>query len=111
MQKLVTENQIAKKQSQLTAIPRIASTSNVELDHRNSRALHGYLLTSGARRVLDRLLPSLTDPAGQRAWTLTGPYGTGKSSFAVFASQLLSPKSAPGSAEARTILKASNEEL
>jgi hypothetical protein len=90
--------------------PRFVRAANLELDVLNPRALDGYLLTSGARRVLGRMLPSLTDPAAPRAWTLTGPYGTGKSSFAVFAAQLFSPKS-PANGLARTIVKHGDEDL
>lgn len=102
---------MANRLKQPVVVPRFVRAANVELDHRNAQALDGYLLTSGARRVLGRILPSLTDPAAPRAWTLTGPYGTGKSSFAVFASQLLAPKSAPGTAQARNILKEGDEDL
>lgn len=90
--------------------PRFVRAANLELDHRQSRALESYMLTSGARRVLDRIAPSLIDAAAPRAWTLTGPYGSGKSSFAVFAAQLLSPKSA-SSAQARAILRDGDEGL
>jgi hypothetical protein len=102
---------MAHRNKQPTSVPRFVRAANVELDHRNPLALDGYLLTSGARRVLGRIIPSLTDQDAPRAWTLTGPYGTGKSSFAVFASQLLAPKSAAGGAQARNILKEGDEDL
>ena len=98
-------------QTHPVAAPRFVRSANLELDHLDHRALDGYLLTSGARRILGRILPSVTDPVAPRSWTMTGPYGTGKSSFAVFASQLLAPKSAPGTQQARAILKDGDEEL
>lgn len=102
---------MAKKQPHPVAVPRFLRAANVELDHLNPHALDEYLLTSGARRVLSRISPTLADPAAPRAWTITGPYGTGKSSFAIFASQLFAPKSFPGNTVARSILKSGDEDL
>ena len=47
-----------------------------------------YLLTSTARDALRRLADCLQRGSTSTAWTLTGPYGVGKSAFAVFLSQL-----------------------
>src|SRR5438094_936609 len=102
---------MAKRHAHSVPAPRFIRAANVELDHQNAHALDGYLLTSGGRRVLSRLIPSLTDAEAPRAWTLTGPYGTGKSSFAVFAAQLFAPKSAPGNLQARNNLKVGDEDL
>jgi hypothetical protein len=49
----------------------------------------GYLVTSGARAVLGRVAEALGAPVTQRAWTVTGPYGGGKSAFALFLAGLL----------------------
>ena len=38
---------------------------------------------------LHRLFSALGGASSTRAWSLTGPCGTGKSSFALFAAQLL----------------------
>lgn len=84
---------------------------NAEHDHRDGSALHGYLLTSGARRVLKRVAVAHSAKSSVRAWTLTGPYGTGKSAFCVFAAQLLGPPSFPGHAEARAILRRGDDDL
>lgn len=58
-------------------------------DFPSADALEGYILTPVGRDVLDRLFSALCGSSSTRAWSLTGPYGTGKSSFALFASQLL----------------------
>jgi hypothetical protein len=102
---------MAKKNEQHSEASPFVRSVHLALDHRDPNALNGYLLTVGARRVLARLLPALTDPAAARAWTLTGPYGTGKSAFTVFVSQLLAHKHFPGQAEARDILKNVDEDL
>lgn len=80
---------------------RFLRSVNVERDHADGDALSGYLLTSGGTRVLQRI----TSESAGRAWTLTGPYGTGKSAFCVFALQLLAPPGFPGHARALGVLR------
>jgi len=51
--------------------------------------LNGYIITPTARQVLRQLRDALQKDSAERAWTITGPYGSGKSAFALFASHLL----------------------
>ena len=44
----------------------------------------GYVLTVTARETLRRVIAALEDESTSKAWTLTGPYGSGKSAFALF---------------------------
>src|SRR6478735_4473874 len=53
-----------------------------------------YIPTSRALEVLRRLVHSMGDSAAGRSWSLTGPYGAGKSSFALFLRTLLGPAGA-----------------
>lgn len=53
-----------------------------------------YIPTSRALEVLRRLVHSIGDSASGRSWSLTGPYGAGKSSFALFLRTLLGPAGA-----------------
>lgn len=48
-----------------------------------------YVVTGCVQRTLERVLGAIVDDHGARAWTLTGPYGTGKSSFALFLASVL----------------------
>ncbi|MCX8456271.1 hypothetical protein [Paenarthrobacter ureafaciens] len=48
-----------------------------------------YIPTSRALEVLRRLAHSMDESGGGRSWSLTGPYGAGKSSFALFLRTLL----------------------
>lgn len=48
-----------------------------------------YVLTAQARTSLERILAGLEDKQVARAWTLTGPYGSGKSYFGLFLLNLL----------------------
>ena len=71
--------------------PRYARSINLERDAASRDALEGYILTSTAKGCLERILYAVHDKNGQRAWTLTGPYGSGKSAFALFLAGILGP--------------------
>jgi hypothetical protein len=65
-------------------------SANIERDFSNPRALSGYVVTDFTRSCIDRLAWSLEPNSGQRAWRITGDYGSGKSSFALFLAHLFS---------------------
>lgn len=62
------------------------STRSVNLERDLSRdALAGeYVFTAQARRWLERIIDQVYAASPVRAWTLTGPYGSGKSLFGLF---------------------------
>ena len=62
---------------------------NVERDLRQSSLAHEYVLTAQARRTLARIVDGVDDVMQSRAWTLTGPYGSGKSYFGLFVMNLM----------------------
>ena len=49
----------------------------------DQRGLEEYLLTPTAREIALQILAGAGTLEGPRAWSITGPYGTGKSAFAV----------------------------
>lgn len=51
--------------------------------------VESYIVTPSAKKVLGRISDALNESLPERAWTLTGPYGGGKSAFALFASHLM----------------------
>lgn len=53
-------------------------------------ALQDYIVTPQTRATLARLVQGLGAQSRQRAWRITGDYGTGKSSFALALAQILS---------------------
>ncbi|TVU55273.1 MAG: hypothetical protein EA414_02550 [Arthrospira sp. PLM2.Bin9] len=63
---------------------RYSRSINIERDFDQVEALAGYVLTERSLDALGRILTGFTTPQANRAWTLTGVYGTGKSSFAQF---------------------------
>src|SRR5260370_33321601 len=68
---------------------RFARSVSLVRDAGRADALGGYILTPTGREVLVRLADALRGESFSRAWSLTGPYGTGKSAFALFVAHLL----------------------
>lgn len=66
----------------------------LERDFDDPEALAGYTLTPQVRQVLARVEEGLRPGGTERAFTLTGPYGSGKSAFALFLAHLLKAPSA-----------------
>jgi len=87
----------------VSVAPRYARAINLERDAGSEVGLHGYVLTTTAEAMLRRVVQSFVDPGRHRAWTLTGPYGSGKSAFLLFLASLLGPASAPGGRFARRL--------
>ncbi|WP_066379592.1 MULTISPECIES: hypothetical protein [unclassified Anabaena] len=72
-----------KKLSHYFSLQRRYSRSiNLERDVDSVTALEGYVLTKRAIDSLTRILKNFDSDEGNRAWTLTSVYGTGKSAFA-----------------------------
>lgn len=67
-------------------------------------ASDGYVLTPLGRATLGRILDGIEDGRTERAWTLTGPYGVGKSAFVVLLAQLLCAGTEGGTAAAMRAL-------
>ena len=58
-------------------------------DFYGPRDLGGYVVTSKALETTGRIADGLASPGTYRAWSISGPYGGGKSSYALFLSRLL----------------------
>ncbi len=77
--------------SDLVAVrPRFLRSVNLEKDFYSPDALAGYVPTPSALTALARIAAGVQSPT-QRAWSITGPYGTGKSAFALLLTKMLSP--------------------
>lgn len=83
---------------------------HLERDAQEPDCVDGYQPTPLVRTLVRRLADSLGSGRG-RAWSLTGPYGTGKSAFAVFLANLFGPKSTPGGVQARKLLQTADPAL
>lgn len=69
-------------------IGRFRRSINLEKDFGSASQNGDYIITPTARDALRRLAEGIGSPSPSRAWTLTGPYGVGKSAFAVFLTRL-----------------------
>lgn len=68
---------------------RFLRSVQLERDFKDPSALQGYVVTPHVRSGLERLVSGLTPDSGQRAWRITGDYGSGKSSFALALAHLV----------------------
>ena len=60
-------------------------STNLKRDSKSEVVTRSYIPTSRALRTLDQMVDALSKDEAPRAWSLVGPYGSGKSTFAVFA--------------------------
>ena len=80
-----------ERPSLLYEVPaRFHRSVNIVGDFSDPDSLDGYILTPTARSLATRILRERTEARGSRAWSILGPYGTGKSSFALFLQKYLS---------------------
>ena len=60
---------------------RFQRSVHLERDFYTENGLDGYIVTVKARETLTRLMTARENGATSKAWSLTGPYGSGKSAF------------------------------
>jgi energy-coupling factor transporter ATP-binding protein EcfA2 len=94
----------------VTVNPRFARSVSITRDTGRKDALDGYILTPNGRDMLRRMASALHGETSTRAWSLTGPYGSGKSSLALLIAQLLSGDDGVRQ-QARRFLSASDADL
>ncbi len=90
--------------------PRFARSVSLTRDTDRKDALDGYILTPNGRDTLRRMAESLAGETTTRAWTLTGPYGSGKSSLALLIAHALAGDDGPRK-HARKFLTDADPEL
>ncbi|VEN73287.1 conserved hypothetical protein [Candidatus Desulfarcum epimagneticum] len=69
--------------------PGFLRATNLANDWEKVDSSAGYIITPNVIQSLERISKGLTIKNGQKAFSLIGPYGSGKSAFAVFLCQLL----------------------
>lgn len=84
---------------------RFRRSVHLERDFYAENSLDGYVVTVTARETLRRLISALENGAETKAWSLTGPYGSGKSAFALFAAKLLGDPRSPATQSALNLLE------
>lgn len=68
---------------------RFLRSTNLERDFEDPRALESYTMTPFIANAFRQIVAGAASGSGRRAWRITGDYGVGKSSFALFVSQYL----------------------
>ena len=84
---------------------RFRRSVHLERDFYAENSLDGYVVTVAARETLRRLISALENGAETKAWSITGPYGSGKSAFALFAAKLLGDPESPTTQGALNLLE------
>lgn len=84
---------------------------NLERDASSVDVVSAYIPTSRALRTFSRVTEAFHSNTSPRAWSLIGPYGSGKSSFSVFLSQLMSDPADDGAHAAQKVLKKAEPSL
>ena len=91
-------------------LPRFARSANLERDAGHRQPLEGYVVTSRALEAVERILAVASTQKAGGAWSLTGPYGSGKSSLALLLNALLGPDG-PTRDVGVALLEASNADM
>lgn len=84
---------------------RYSRSVNLERDFYTEASLDGFILTTAGRMALHRIAETLVQPNASRAWTLTGPFGSGKSAFSLFLAKLLGNREKSDVQEAQKLLR------
>ncbi|MFL6313518.1 MAG: hypothetical protein ACJ71W_15565 [Terriglobales bacterium] len=71
---------------------RFLRSANIERDFQDPTAMEGYVVTEFARSCLARVAHGLRPKSAERAWRMTGDYGSGKSSFALLMARSFAPR-------------------
>jgi hypothetical protein len=87
---------------------RFQRSVNLVADYRDPRSLDDYIITSLSAAVLSRIGRGLKESTNGRAWSITGPYGAGKSAAILFMAEVLGY---PASNQARDLLRFKYPEL
>lgn len=90
---------------------RFGRSVNLERDFYADVSLEGYVLTTTALNSFERLAAALKPDAATRAWTLTGAFGAGKSTFALFAAKIFNHQNTADFQHAEKLVRQKNSDL
>ena len=75
----------------ISVIGRFARSANLERDVGQAEPLDGYVVTARALDAVNRIASAAATGSAGGAWSITGPYGSGKSSLALLLDAALGP--------------------
>jgi hypothetical protein len=100
------------KISQLLNIQRrYLRSAHLQRDFQDTAALDGYIVTPAIKANFDRIRRGIVPGSGQRAWRITGDYGSGKSSFALLLANLFGGRESNHISQIRRILDLSKPKI
>ena len=67
----------------IAVVGRFARSASLERDIARREPFDGYVVTARALDVVERIAATAVNGTAGGAWSLTGPYGSGKSSLAL----------------------------
>ena len=82
---------------------RYTRSINVERDRGSPSIIEAYLPTTRSINLIEDVATAFGPKDQPRAWSLIGPYGSGKSSFALFLHELLGPAGSAKRAAAKVL--------
>jgi hypothetical protein len=83
---------------------RFVRSAHLERDFHDPSVLSGYVATDFVRSSLTRISAGLKPTSGQRAWRMTGDYGSGKSSFALLLAHCFAGRDSKSSPQIRKVV-------
>lgn len=86
-------------------------STNIGRDANSEQVTKSYIPTTRALRTLDQIGDAFKVNENPRAWSLIGPYGSGKSIFAVFVSHLLGGPELENTKLAYKVLRAAEPKI
>ena len=87
----------------IAVVGRFARSASLERDIARREPLDGYVVTARALDVVERIAATAANGAAGGAWSLTGPYGSGKSSLALLLDAAFGERSATRAAATELI--------
>jgi hypothetical protein len=86
-------------------------SSNIQNSNDFLTLLDAYIFSEKSADALNRILDSVNDRGSTKAFSITGPYGTGKSSFAILLRSLLGSANSTNFKTSSKNLKKHNKHL
>src|SRR6266566_1103234 len=90
---------------------RYLRSAHLQRDFQDPAALDGYIVTPAIKANFDRIRRGILPGSGQRAWRVTGDYGSGKSSFALLLANLFARRDSRQISQIRRTLDLSRPKI
>jgi hypothetical protein len=99
------------ERAELAVAPRFTRAIHIRRDFRDLRyRLDGYQVTPLVRQVAGRIIAGLAAGSGERAFSVVGPFGSGKSAFGLFVAHFLQ-RHAPARHQLLSSLEVAEDDL